>query len=171
MTGHRFRQTRREALRRLAGVSVLALLLTAGCGIDRESQPLGVPLAGGEPPSVPALDPNKIDEGAKIYGAHCASCHAAGLAGEADWQTPNPDGSFKAPPHDSSGHTWHHSDRQLVDLVLYGSSLTQSRMPAFEDRLTEAEVESVLEFFKAQWGPEERAWQWQVTWQESAQRR
>ena len=36
---------------------------------------------------------------------HCAPCHQADLSGDSAWETPNDDGSYPPPPHDSSGHT------------------------------------------------------------------
>jgi hypothetical protein len=38
-------------------------------------------------------------------------------------------------------------------------------MPTFQGILTDDEILSILEFFKSEWGDEERAFQWQVTWQ------
>ena len=34
-----------------------------------------------------------------------------------------------SPPHDSSGHTWHHSDQILLELIRGGSDFPQARMP------------------------------------------
>ena len=100
-----------------------------------------------------------------LYASHCAVCHGADLEGEPDWIFPNPDGTLRAPPHDSSGHTWHHPDGQLVGIVLhgYGYEVPGSRMPTFASVLTEDEVMAILDYFKANWGPQERAFQWEIT--------
>ena len=101
--------------------------------------------------------------GAAIYVENCASCHGADLKGEADWQTPNSDGTLPAPPHDEDGHTWHHSDRLLVNYITLGGARTlaqdgvvgfKSGMPAFEGILSDAEIDAVLDFIKSRW-PEE----------------
>ncbi|MDP3984853.1 MAG: cytochrome c, partial [Acidimicrobiia bacterium] len=89
------------------------------------------------------------------------------LSGDPGWKTPNPDGSYPPPPHDSSGHTWHHSDQTLLELVRAGSDFPQTRMPAFENVLTDDDVGAILEYLKANWGPDEREYQRQVTEQET----
>lgn len=109
----------------------------------------------------PSQDP--VATGAELYQENCASCHRADLSGDPNWKTPNDDGSYPPPPHDSSGHTWHHSDRVLIEIIRDGSGFPQSRMPAFGDRLTEEEIGAILEFFKESWGPQERAFQQQMT--------
>lgn len=53
----------------------------------------------------------------------------------------------------------------LIDITANGGTFSKSRMPAFGDRLTEEEIRAILEYIKARWGPQERAFQWQVTWQ------
>lgn len=107
--------------------------------------------------------------GEELYQQKCASCHGADLSGDPDWRTPNPDGSYPPPPHDSSGHTWHHPDRVLLEIIRDGSDLPQSRMPAFGDRLDDGEIEGILEFIKANWDPEERDYQRLVTRQDQTQ--
>jgi mono/diheme cytochrome c family protein len=109
-----------------------------------------------------------FERGGELYQADCASCHGADLAGAPDWKTPNEDGSYPPPPHDSSGHTWHHPDRVLIEIIRDGSDFPQSRMPAFGDRLADQDIEAILEFIKASWGPQEKAYQGQVTEQEEA---
>ena len=109
-----------------------------------------------------------VERGGDLYQANCASCHGTDLAGAPNWKTPNEDGSYPAPPHDSSGHTWHHSDRLLNEIIRDGSDLPQSRMPAFGDQLTDDDIEAILEFIKSSWGPQEREYQSQVTEQEEA---
>ena len=64
-----------------------------------------------------------------------------------------------APPHDGTGHTWHHPDELLFQLTKYGVQAVapegyKSDMPAFEGVLSDEEIVAVLSFIKAQW-PEE----------------
>ena len=153
---------------------VVMLLVAAGCsGAADTTTTSGLPQLPGSPTvpegePLPELDPEKVAVGADLYAGFCASCHGADLKGDGDWKVPNQDGSYRPPPQDSSGHTWHHGDDLLVEIILEGSEFPQSRMPAFGDRLTEAEVLSILEFFKSTWGPQERAVQWEVTLRERA---
>jgi mono/diheme cytochrome c family protein len=102
-------------------------------------------------------DPEVIGQGARIYAQYCASCHGTDLEGEPDWQTPNPDGALKAPPHDEAGHTWHHADDLLFRITKFGTAIAindpdfQSNMPAFGSSLSDEEIFAVLSFIKAQW--------------------
>lgn len=107
-----------------------------------------------------------VERGGELYQANCASCHGADLSGAPDWKTPNEDGSYPPPPHDSSGHTWHHPDRVLIEIVRDGSDFPRSRMPAFGDQLTDEDIEAILEFIKTSWGPEEKAYQDRATEQD-----
>lgn len=151
------------------------LLLLSGCAAVEETTtefsfpPLPGSPTTPQPASPPALNPDMIAKGADLYGEYCAACHGPDLEGDPDWKAPNEDGSYRPPPQDSSGHTWHHGDDLLVEIILQGSEFPQSRMPAFGDRLSEDEVLAILEFFKSRWGQQERAVQWEVTLRERAQ--
>jgi mono/diheme cytochrome c family protein len=56
-----------------------------------------------------------IVAGQSLYADSCASCHGANLEGQPNWQSPNADGVLPAPPHDRTGHTWHHDDELLFE--------------------------------------------------------
>jgi mono/diheme cytochrome c family protein len=115
-------------------------------------------------PPPPALDVSAIVRGEQLYARYCAACHGVHLEGAANWRLPLPDGSLPAPPHDSSGHTWHHPDSVLIAITRDGGDPTQnSRMPAFKGQLTDEEIEAVLTFMKSRWGEEERRYQWWIT--------
>ena len=114
-------------------------------------------------------------DGAALYREHCAACHGADLEGQPDWQSPNADGTMPAPPHDETGHTWHHGDRLLVDYIRLGGAAAleargvtgfRSAMPAFGEVLNDAEIRAILDFIKSHWPERERAYQEQVTAQE-----
>jgi len=104
--------------------------------------------------------------GEAVYAAECASCHGDRGQGQPNWQVPNADGSLPAPPHDASGHTWHHPDDELLQIIARGGTiyLETSTMPAFEDKLTEQEMVAVLDYIKTLWGPREQAYQAEQTW-------
>jgi mono/diheme cytochrome c family protein len=121
-------------------------------------------------PAPPTLDPEEIAQGEQVYITYCASCHGANLEGEANWKEQNEDKSFRAPPHDASGHTWHHADSLLIESVALGGTRFEtmniggtSNMPAFGGILTEAEIRAVLTYIKSTWPEETRATQWEVT--------
>ena len=98
-------------------ISVLAFMLTG--------------LAG----TVSAQDA-RLASGKALYQENCASCHGSNLEGQADWKIRLPNGRLPAPPHDESGHTWHHPDRVLVEIVNRGTAAIvgggyESDMPGF----------------------------------------
>ena len=126
-------------------------------------------LACSQEGAVETVDPEQVAVGGDLYQQNCASCHRPDLSGDPNWKTPNEDGSYPPPPHDASGHTWHHPDRVLIEIIRNGSDFPQSRMPSFGDRLSEDDIRAILEFFRANWGPEERAYQEQVTEQDQGQ--
>lgn len=117
-------------------------------------------------PPLPAIDAAAAQAGEPLYQQYCAACHGADLSGEENWMIRKPDGSYPAPPHDESGHTWHHSDELLLEIIGDGLDFADSRMPTFGDQLSDDQIVSIVEYLKSKWGPEQRAFQWQITWQE-----
>lgn len=100
--------------------------------------------------------------GKRHYAAQCASCHGANLQGQPNWRTPNPDGTLPAPPHDASGHTWHHTDAQLIDYIKRGGAAVappgfKSAMPGFAGVLSDKDIDAVLAYIKSTWPEEIRA--------------
>lgn len=106
-----------------------------------------------------------VARGAALYAVHCASCHGANLEGQPDWKHSLPDGSLPAPPHDTSGHTWHHGDGELLRIIGQGGTyyMPNSKMPGFAATLSDDEMRSVLMFIKTSWGAKELSWQASVT--------
>lgn len=109
------------------------------------------------------LDPSDatvVARGETTYLAHCASCHGSNLEGQPDWQTPDKEGFLPAPPHDETGHTWHHPDRLLFEITKLGvvkaANLKdyKTRMPAFGEVLTDDDIAAALSYIKSRW-PEE----------------
>ena len=110
--------------------------------------------------------------GKQSYAEHCAACHGANLEGAADWRSAGADGILPAPPHDDSGHTWHHTDEFLFAYVWLGGEETQRRMgisdpksamPGFRDSLTQADVVHILSFIKSRWSERSRTYQQKIT--------
>ena len=110
------------------------------------------------------LGPTRVARGATLYATNCASCHGVKGEGEPNWKTPNADITYPAPPHDATGHSWHHSDKLLLEIIRdggarYESATFKSRMPAWGDRLTDEEIRALVAYVKTLWGPEERRFQ------------
>lgn len=119
-------------------------------------------------------DPQLLATGRTIYQARCAACHGAHLEGQPKWRERNAAGLLPAPPHDASGHTWHHPDPLLFDITKFGTARAaklkdyDSAMPAFEGVLTDAEIIAVLSWIKSQWPQDIREQQEEVTAAHSA---
>ena len=118
-----------------------------------------------------------LAQGAALYAEHCASCHGAELEGAPDWRRQGEDGLYPAPPHDATGHTWHHGDRLLFDYTkLGGEGLFAARgitdfesgMPGFAEILTDDEIRNVLAFIKSTWPEPLRQHQEDMTRHEAA---
>ncbi|MAS07694.1 MAG: cytochrome C [Ahrensia sp.] len=122
-------------------------------------------------------DKQIVAAGAAIYATNCASCHGAGLKGQSDWQSPGADGLMPAPPHDETGHTWHHPDEVLFAITKHGivkaAGLTEYRsaMPIYEGVLSDEEIVAALSWIKAQWPAEIRERHDQMNAQYQAQKR
>jgi mono/diheme cytochrome c family protein len=109
-----------------------------------------------------------LESGAALYAEHCAACHGSDLEGQPDWRSPLPSRRLPAPPHDASGHTWHHSDDVLFRIVKEGTATVvgggyESDMPSFRDVLSDAEIRAVLAYIKSTWPERERAYQAEIT--------
>lgn len=110
------------------------------------------------------LDPTLRAQGATLYQQYCTPCHGANLEGAPDWKKPLADGSLPPPPHDDSGHTWHHPDFLLLQIMAQGGQpLYDGVMPGFGDQLTPDEMRAILEFMKSRWSRESREYQWWIT--------
>ena len=111
---------------------------------------------------IPPVNPNdtvQVALGQQLYQVQCGSCHGADLEGEENWQDRGPNGLIKAPPHDETGHTWHHGDTYLFDSIKQGGARLStnvgiSAMPAYDNVLTNTEIAAVLAYIKSTW-PEE----------------
>jgi mono/diheme cytochrome c family protein len=108
-------------------------------------------------------DTRRIAAGKRVYDAHCAACHGANLEGQSDWRTRRADGKLPAPPHDDSGHTWHHPFEVLFAITKYGLVPPHapagyvSDMPGFGDRLSDEEIWAVLAYIRSRWSERVRA--------------
>ncbi len=123
-----------------------AVLVVAGCGEGQR------PVARADPRNAA-----QVAQGQVLYERHCASCHGAKLEGQPDWRKRKPDGRLPAPPHDDSGHTWHHAEEQLLRIMKNGLKPPDapegyaSDMPAFGGTLSDAELVAVLSFIESRW--------------------
>jgi mono/diheme cytochrome c family protein len=146
-------QARRSFLGVLAGLSAL-VSMAAGCA-DTSTQ--------WDDPRADAGDATRVARGERVYAQQCAACHGAKLEGQPEWRRRLPNDRLPAPPHDETGHTWHHPDGMLFAITKnglvppYAPQDYASDMPAFSERLAADEIWAVLAFIKSRWtSPEVR---------------
>lgn len=109
------------------------------------------------------LEGRDIQNGSDIYATQCAACHGANLEGQPDWQVVGDNGILPAPPHDRTGHTWHHDNQLLFDYTYLGGQAAleargitgfNSGMMGVQDVLTEDDVWDILAFIRSTWPQE-----------------
>ncbi len=98
------------------------------------------------------------ERGKLLYTQYCASCHQVNLSGAEDWKGYDADGHRKAPPLNGTGHTWHHSDETLHQIIKYGFAKLiknyEGKMIGFEEDLSDKEIDYILGFIKSHWNDE-----------------
>ena len=105
-------------------------------------------------------DPAQVSRGRVVYEQRCAVCHGQRLEGQPDWRVRLPNGRLPAPPHDQTGHTWHHPDEALFAIVRNGlvppfaPAGYPSDMPAFGAVLTGEDIRAVLAYIESHWSGE-----------------
>lgn len=118
------------------------------------------------PPTASAVVSAQVAGGQQLYEANCQTCHG-GPTGGAMMDYP--------PKHNANGHTWHHADCELTEIIKTGAGpmIDMMRemmappgaptMPAWREKLTDGEIDAVLAYIKTMWTPEERDVQAEVT--------
>jgi len=105
---------------------------------------------------------NQLKRGELVYKRFCSLCHGANLEGQKNWRIRKPDGKLPAPPHDETGHTWHHADELLFGITKlgmippYAPPDYKSDMPAWGDTLSDDDIWAVLAYIKSRWPEETR---------------
>jgi mono/diheme cytochrome c family protein len=101
--------------------------------------------------------------GKALYEQSCAACHGIDGEGQSEWKTPGENGVYPAPPHTAEGHTWHHADPLLLEIMTNGGTMPNSGMPGFSEQLTDDEMVAILAYIKTFWGEREVEFQELVT--------
>lgn len=92
--------------------------------------------------------------GEEVYKANCLSCHGGPTGGRMEDYPPR---------HTANGHTWHHPDCALEQIIRDGSNaMTEAmrqnmappdapRMLPFKDRLSPEDIDAVLAYIRTMW--------------------
>lgn len=108
----------------------------------------------------PSGTPEQLARGEELYEANCASCHGGATGGDI---------ADIPPRHNAHGHTWHHPDCELIEIVQNGMPRRPGlpddapTMPAFADRLDGDDIRSILAHIKTWWDAEQLKSQQQTT--------
>lgn len=102
----------------------------------------------------------QVVRGAQLYEANCAACHGGATGGDI---------ADIPPPHNTEGHTWHHPDCLLLELVQDGMPRRPGlpedtpTMPSFEDELSQQDIRAILTLIKTWWSEDQLESQEQLT--------
>lgn len=138
--------------RRLIGKLALVVALAASVAVG-----LFLVFGGKSSGVLKPDDARLVARGEAVYMMHCASCHGRNLEGQPEWQSQDEEGFLPAPPHDESGHTWHHPDTLLFKITKLGVAEAanlksyKTRMPAFGEILSDADILAALSYIKSRW--------------------
>ncbi len=137
-------------INRIMALTLAGAAVAGGVWLTRSGNPAG---AGILKPGDAAV----VARGEQVYRANCAACHGARLQGQPGWRT----SSGKAPPHDASGHTWHHPESLLFKITKLGTAkLYGARggaMPGFGGQLSDDDIIAALSYIKSRWPADIRA--------------
>ncbi len=106
------------------------------------------------------FDERDLAKGRSLYVEQCATCHGANLEGQPNWRTRDENGVLPAPPHDETGHTWHHDNTLLFEYTKLGGAEAlaargvtgfKSGMPAFSGEISDDEIRDILAYIQSTW--------------------
>jgi mono/diheme cytochrome c family protein len=130
--------------------TIMVITLTAGLM-------LGPEIVHAQTSNADPDNKQQVSRGALIYKRFCSLCHGANLEGQPKWRIRKKDGKLPAPPHDETGHTWHHADDLLFGITKqglvppYAPANYKSDMPAWGDTLKDEDIWAVLAYIKSRW--------------------
>jgi mono/diheme cytochrome c family protein len=114
------------------------------------------------------LESRNLGSGRTLYSENCASCHGTKLEGQPKWRSPNANGVLPAPPHDATGHTWHHDNALLFAYTKFGGTGAlaamgianfNSGMPSFDGLISDEDIWDILAFIRSTWPKRQQQFQ------------
>ncbi len=152
----------------------ISILMLVACTLNDSPAPVSPTLSLSEIRTIlPTVSPAELEayaqiadeatlvDGQELYEAHCASCH--GINGEGQFPDAplqaDSTGRIGAPPHNADGHTWHHHDDLLYEIIRFGGQGNPEMfytMPAFGNQLSDDNIEAILAYIKTMWTDEQR---------------
>lgn len=133
---------------RIISVALVIALAMSACDRDTASRSIETMSAGN---AVRHHDSSKIALGQRVYAEHCAACHGEQGQGAENWRKKDADGFYPPPPLNGTGHEWHHSKMALKEIIKSGSPAGQGKMPAWGGKLSDEDIDAVIDWFQSQW--------------------
>lgn len=106
-----------------------------------------------------APDDAQLARGFALYEAACVRCHGGATGGAIN----------RIPPvHNANGHTWHHGDCLLREIITDGIEQRpgvddEQVMPAFGDQYDDEDIDALLAVMRTWWTDEQREAQRETT--------
>ncbi len=94
---------------------------------------------------------SRLKQGQSLFIKNCATCHGADAQGATNWRKRDKDGKFPPPPLNGTAHAWHHPKKALMYTIKNGTVMLGGSMPAWKDKLTDEEIESIIYWFQSKW--------------------
>lgn len=137
----------------ISTIVLLSLTLTAydsSAGLTRAS----VRASSAAKVARPVPDAQVLARGKQLFKQNCASCHGDRAQGAPNWEKPGTDGKYPAPPLDGSAHAWHHPRVALLKVIKQGTQKIGGNMPAWQGKLSDADIDAVIIYFQSLWSDE-----------------
>ena len=93
---------------------------------------------------------SQVDAGRVLFDANCAPCHGKNAQGAKNWREPLINDGEHPPPLNGTGHVWHHGISHIKLSITAGGGI----MPAFEEMLSDADIDAVIAYFQSKWPSE-----------------
>lgn len=101
----------------------------------------------------------QVARGEETFRQNCAACHGQNAEATPNWKKTDANGQYPPPPLNGTAHAWHHDLDLLRRTIREGGAKLGGKMPAFEDQLNDAQIDSVIAFFQSKW-PDEIYQRW-----------
>jgi mono/diheme cytochrome c family protein len=113
------------------------------------------PTASTSASATPQFSTQSLSRGAALYAENCLQCHGPEAQGHPDWQTAGKGEFIAAPPLNGTGNASKRTRAQLIATIKNGASRDGTpAMPAYKDRLTDADIDSIIAWLQTLWSPD-----------------
>jgi thiol:disulfide interchange protein DsbC len=101
----------------------------------------------------------QLSSGETVFEQNCAVCHGQNAEATTNWKQTDENGKYPPPPLNGTAHTWHHDLKLLKKTIREGGARLGGVMPAFEQQLSDNEIDQVIAYFQSKW-PDEIYQKW-----------